>query len=812
MKSSISTVIRQINHARLARAILLVNIITYMVFFSALGITRYYTQQNGLDAAFYEQAIWNTAHGRPFALTLIPEITHKMADHIQPTIALFAPLYWLPRSHELFIILVVVIMASGAFPLFAIARAQLRNPYLALTFALAYLFYPSLEAASITDFHAVNLTAPLFLWALSIINANADMKPAATGAFFILLTLAMGCREEVALSTVAIGVYIFLILKRRELGIITALFGVVWFAAAMGILMPYFRPGGTPHTRFYSQLGSNLTEIIATVFTQPLLIIQTITAPPKIAYLRKLLTPIAFLPLFSLTAALPGMAAVLLNLLSDASVMHTTENHYVAPLIPFIFYASIYGARNIIALAKSKWARHALVALIMLGIGAGSLYYHHRHGFTPLYADFSLPRVTKHHRLLDKFRVLLPRDAGVTTQYNLVTRLAQREHIYTFPWIDSETDYILLDVTHEPGVMAGGKVYRAVVQELLDGDEFGVITAEDGYILLKRCAGTVCRDTEEGLPDEFYDFARVPEVQPQFPMTVDFGDKLRLIGIDYVSTRRCFVQVNLYWQALNELNHDYDFDLWLHDAEGNIHWQQGTKSTTLWYPTSSWRRGERVIVWSQTIPVSQLGVGYFSLHIPLASDDAQKLRPRVQESALFLSALEYGTALTLPQFRCEHEIVKTAPVMRQYITPKIEHNLAVNFDDKILLHGYDTPREEGTVYHSGESLCFTLHWQAIGTPLEYYNVFIHVLAENGERAAQFDAPPLDGNYPTTWWARGEVIADARRVVIPKDIPPGEYAVWIGLYDLDTMQRLAIIDTGSEVRDNAVLLMKAFLAE
>ena len=93
----------------------------------------------------------------------------------------------------------------------------------------------------------------------------------------------------------------------------------------------------------------------------------------------------------------------------------------------------------------------------------------------------------------------------------------------------------------------------------------------------------------------------------------------------------------------------------------------------------------------------------------------------------------------------------------------------------------------------GATLHFTLYWACdvpLGRPL---NVFVHLVGEEGQPLAQGDGPPLGGDYPTDLWAAGEVIADPRVVTLPDDLPPGRYTLLVGLYSLQTGERLPAFD-------------------
>ncbi len=89
-----------------------------------------------------------------------------------------------------------------------------------------------------------------------------------------------------------------------------------------------------------------------------------------------------------------------------------------------------------------------------------------------------------------------------------------------------------------------------------------------------------------------------------------------------------------------------------------------------------------------------------------------------------------------------------------------------------------------------------LYWRALGKISEDYTVFVHLVNERGEIIAQQDAPPKNGNAPTSSWGVGQLIVDAHVVTIPIDAPAGSiYRLEVGLYDAGTMRRLEIRDLG-----------------
>jgi len=89
----------------------------------------------------------------------------------------------------------------------------------------------------------------------------------------------------------------------------------------------------------------------------------------------------------------------------------------------------------------------------------------------------------------------------------------------------------------------------------------------------------------------------------------------------------------------------------------------------------------------------------------------------------------------------------------------------------------------------------TFYWQARREMGEDYTVFVHLL-DGEEIVAQADSQPQDGDYPTSIWDEGEVVIDKHRLTTG-ELPPGEHDLWAGIYLLETMERLPVIDAQGE---------------
>jgi hypothetical protein len=91
------------------------------------------------------------------------------------------------------------------------------------------------------------------------------------------------------------------------------------------------------------------------------------------------------------------------------------------------------------------------------------------------------------------------------------------------------------------------------------------------------------------------------------------------------------------------------------------------------------------------------------------------------------------------------------------------------------------------------ALSLTLLWQARARMDRDYTVFVHLVDREGRILAQWDAQPRGGTYPTSLWENGEIVKDEHELMLPAHLPAGEYQLTVGMYLLETMQRLPTFD-------------------
>jgi hypothetical protein len=261
------------------------------------------------------------------------------------------------------------------------------------------------------------------------------------------------------------------------------------------------------------------------------------------------------------------------------------------------------------------------------------------------------------------------------------------------------------------------------------------------------------------------------------PVLAHFGDRILLRDDVRVREEGRNWDIQLTWQATAPIAINYTCSVRMLDASGHSLAQrdlEGGPGHGFW-PTSAWPVGE----WLTD-----------RLRVSMPPDvDAR--------DATALSVVLYDRSQ--PGFPAAGSIlVPLAERDHRYDAPVMGHELGAEFGDQLRCLGYDLDRDAA-------SLRLTLHWQAIRRMSVEYIVFVHLIDPATETiVAQFDAKPLRGTYPTTWWREGEVVSDEAALSLV-DVPAGHYRIAVGLYDARG-ERLPVVDSsGKPVPNGRVVL-------
>lgn len=122
------------------------------------------------------------------------------------------------------------------------------------------------------------------------------------------------------------------------------------------------------------------------------------------------------------------------------------------------------------------------------------------------------------------------------------------------------------------------------------------------------------------------------------------------------------------------------------------------------------------------------------------------------------------------------------------------------FEDDLALGGW---RSDGQV-QPGEPLALDLYWVARRTPRESYKVFVHLQSPSGEVVAQSDGDPVGGYTRSTRMVAGQITGERRLLAVPEHAPPGQYALYAGLYRWPEVSNLVVAEGEQAGAERALL--------
>jgi uncharacterized membrane protein len=381
--------------------------------YSSLGLAAHRSlHSNAFDLSVFDYALWSTATGGPLAY--VPMFRHSLfAQHFMPTLVLLSPLARLFDGPAWLFVVQALFHAAAGFLLYRFARRHASSG-VALALTAAFLFSRRAHGAATSVFY-IESVEPLLIFGALFARESRRLP-----VYWLLVVLALGCKEDVALYFAVFGIVVAVAERDRRIGFATTALSVVWLAVSLGVAIPFWRGiyGLDSANPFLEGRYDGLAEAAGRLISLETLnrIITVISATGFACLLA---------PAWAATA-LPGM---LVNLAAaPESLQAALLGHYLWPILPWLFAAAAIGAGRLeskVALSGSpspritRWLPLAILLVALI--------------------DLPAPRaITRASwRQPDEARELLrqlesvPRDASVLAQPNLIPHLPRRLELHS---------------------------------------------------------------------------------------------------------------------------------------------------------------------------------------------------------------------------------------------------------------------------------------------------------------------------------------------------------------------------------------------
>jgi uncharacterized membrane protein len=468
---------RVIDRFEPARTVLCACLIVWIAWFWRLPLLRHERFGTfGFDLGIYDQGVWLVSQLRDPFVTV--RGLNLFGHHMNVFLLALAPFYAFGAGVEFLLAVQLLAQASGAVAMFLLGRDILKSRWCGVALAITLLLNPTYQWLLWEFFHpdAVAIGPLLFAyWAA---------RERRWGWYTVAAIIALSCKEDVALAIavlgllvafrvrsdrrrmalglglVVVGVLTPLVIASRAdwkfiLGLVFVLGGAwialdrrtdwrvgaavtasaaTWFILATQVLIPHFNGVGRFYDTFFGpELGDTPADIARNVAQHPSLAIERMTEASRQTWYWRMLAPFAVFPLVCLRAFAIALPMVAINVLTSFPYTRDYRFHYSALVVAGCAVATVEAIAWIQRVSGgSEIVRNAAVVVVLVAAGTTTVLW----GASPLARDYEQiwPLHADPHQAVQEHAVaMVPEDAAVSAQYNIVPHITHRARVYEFP-------------------------------------------------------------------------------------------------------------------------------------------------------------------------------------------------------------------------------------------------------------------------------------------------------------------------------------------------------------------------------------------
>lgn len=465
-------------------------VLTFAIIYCLISLVNHYLFRTyALDLGLYSNALYDYSHFQWNDSTVFKQVPQNLlGDHFDFYLILFSPFVWIFGSYTLLIIQIVSVLFGGL----GVYRYFKTNRSLA---ALAMIFFYSFFGVFIalsSDFHDSVVVAMLVPW-LFVFTKERKMN----WTIFFIVILWLG-KENSALwvAFICFGLSLLNWKERRWrfFFVISGFSSLVYFIVLMKCVMPALAPDGVyPHFD-YRVLGSTMEEAMMHLIIHPLdsfnLMVSNFSGDSmanntKSDLIKYLMLSGIILLLFRPAYLLMLIPIFFQKLFHDVNAIWGAGFHYCIEFTPIL----AIGIFEVIDKIKKESFKKITGILILLS--AMNMTYK-RLGHPYFYApNKNIDFLSKNHykkeydvKPVYKAFKLIPNDAVVSCQSNLVPHLANRDFCYMFPII-KDAEYIFL-VKKDIAYPINDSTLQAEIQNFRTSKDWIKLVDKEEVLLVKR--------------------------------------------------------------------------------------------------------------------------------------------------------------------------------------------------------------------------------------------------------------------------------------------------------------------------------------
>lgn len=461
----------------------------YAAFLFLMMWSRYASYiSEAVDVSYFHQVIWQLSEFKiPYIWALDQRLYPAWSQHFSPILILIAPVYWLVKNAGLLMSIQALAVISGAYPVYRIAKSQLKSKYLGLALSFSYLAFGGLQFGFAYGFHEIMFFPPLFFWMYYFYVKRK------VHWYYLFLILSLFVKEEVAFIIIFWGIYLLFIKKDLKHGAITSALGILWYVICFHIVFPLFT-GGNDFV-YWGQYTSNggVLGIVQFALFHPFAFLKTlVSSSEKIDTILQVFGSFSFLVIL-FPPSLIIIAPSLLEKLLSSGIAMANGAHYSAAITAVVLVAVFESIPYIFKYRIIKeYIRNKQLFFSVL-IGYIAYFSNILYG----YAGFSLvPKMhtsiteigpsAENNQLLSQIIGSIPDKATVAAQYQIAPHIHKHyKKVSIWPTDKPKEDFIIVDTQLRP-VMIDGRVLNTYLEALDKNKAYELTVNQLGIVVFKK--------------------------------------------------------------------------------------------------------------------------------------------------------------------------------------------------------------------------------------------------------------------------------------------------------------------------------------
>jgi uncharacterized membrane protein len=442
-----------------------------LLFFGASSLRHLLFQSNALDLGWFDQAIYLISQGQEPIISF--RGFHILGDHASLIVYPLALFYKIFPSVYWLLLLQAIALALGALPTWQLAKQAGLNVLQAQAMVWIYLLYPLVFNINLFDFHPEVFALPALLWLAWAARGNYPKT------FILALILTLSTKAVLSLTVIFVGIWLFIVEKKRLYGAIALASGIAWFLIATKVIIPQFSGGEAAAVARYDFLGNSVGEIALNLVLKPQIWLGRLLTGENFGYLLLLFAPVIWAISWpALLHLIPALPALGLNLLTDYSPQKDLTHQYALPILPFLILTAI----ATLAQASRPWLKPQwLITWSIIGFLALAKYPYFFGQYWQNWDNLAamqtaVQKVTTPDSLLTSPQIA----PHLSQRVNLQLAIKDAEPINPAPFT-----YILLNTRH-PGWENSTETVKNLVYQLQQNPSFTLDYQQDDIYLFKR--------------------------------------------------------------------------------------------------------------------------------------------------------------------------------------------------------------------------------------------------------------------------------------------------------------------------------------